>query len=411
MVMQPGISDYAELAGKEAIEELRRLAGPLEGLSFLHVNSTREGGGVAELLRRLVPLLGELGLEARWEVIEGTPLFFRTTKGLHNALQGAEVELSPEMLEEYRRVNRENAERLDLEADAVVIHDPQPAALIDYRPSGRSRSRWLWRCHIDLSRPNQEAWDFLRSYVERYDLAIFSSPEFIRWPSAPLLIAIIPPSIDPLGEKNRELTREEVERVYSELGIPRDKPVLLQVSRFDRFKDPLGVIRLWRLVREEHGRDCRLVLAGGMATDDPEGEEVLRRVREEAAGEPDIHILPRPPAQQLTDLEVNALQRGADVVLQKSLREGFALTVTEALWKGKPVVATPTGGIKLQVIDGVTGCLASSTEEAASKVAWLLEHPDRARKLGEAGREHVRRNFLITRHLRDYLKLLSAIFS
>jgi trehalose synthase len=241
--------------------------------------------------------------------------------------------------------------------------------------------------------------------VKRYDVAIFSNPEFIKY--LPILIFIIPPSIDPLSPKNKKLSSHEIEKIYEDYQIPKDKPILLQVSRFDSFKDPLGVISAYKLVKRE--RDCRLVLAGGMASDDPEGAQMLRRVKDEAADDPDIHILPPPPKEQLSDLEVNALQGGADVIIQKSLREGFALTVTEALWKAKPVVASSVGGIKLQVIDGKTGLLASSIEETAFKIKYLLDNPDIASKLGEAGKEHVRRNFLITRHLRDYLRLISII--
>jgi trehalose synthase len=403
--MVPKLSDYEEIVGTEMIEELKRLAEGLQGLSLIHVNSTREGGGVAEMLHRLVPLFNELGIGTRWEVIEGTPLFFRTTKSIHNALQGGEVELTEEMEEEYRRVNRENAEKLNLNADIVVIHDPQPAALIEHRPPGGSR--WVWRCHIDPSRPDEGVWRFLESFIEGYDVAVFSTPEFIIGKHLPLLLAIIPPSIDPLSDKNRELSQEEVEQVYERYGVPRDKPILLQVSRFDKFKDPIGVIRAYRLVKREI--DCRLVLAGGMASDDPEGSLVMAQVREEAAGDPDIHLLPPPPQVKLSDLEINALQQGADVIIQKSLKEGFALVVAEALWKGKPVVATAVGGIKLQVIDGETGFLVNSIEETAARVKYLLDNPEVARRLGKMGREHVRQHFLITRHLRDYLKLFSII--
>jgi trehalose synthase len=399
--MAQKVSDYEEIVGSEVIEGLRGLAEGLQGLSLIHINATKKGGGVAELLRRLIPLFNDLEIKARWEVLEGTPLFFKTTKSFHNALQGREVEINNKMIEEYKRVNRKNADRINLEADVVVIHDPQPAALIE----DRSPDRWIWRCHIDLSKPDQKTWEFLYSYVKRYDVAIFSNPEFIKY--LPILIFIIPPSIDPLSPKNKKLSSHEIEKIYEDYQIPKDKPILLQVSRFDSFKDPLGVISAYKLVKRE--RDCRLVLAGGMASDDPEGAQMLRRVKDEAADDPDIHILPPPPKEQLSDLEVNALQGGADVIIQKSLREGFALTVTEALWKAKPVVASSVGGIKLQVIDGKTGLLASSIEETAFKIKYLLDNPDIASKLGEAGKEHVRRNFLITRHLRDYLRLISII--
>jgi len=403
--MVPKLSDYERIVGTEMIGELERLAGGLQGLSLLHVNSTREGGGVAEMLHRLVPLFNELGIATRWEVIDGTPLFFRTTKSIHNGLQGGEVELTEEMEEEYRRINRENAGKLDLNADIVVIHDPQPAALIEHRPQGENR--WLWRCHIDPSHPNESVWQFIEGFVKGYDVAIFSTSEFIIGKHLPLLLALIPPSIDPLSDKNRELSPEEVEQVYERYGIPRDKPVLLQVSRFDKFKDPVGVIRVYRLVKQKH--DCRLVLAGGRASDDPEGSLVQAQVQEEAADDPDIHLLPPLPQEKLSDKEINALQRGADVIIQKSLKEGFALVIAEALWKSKPVVATAVGGIKLQVIDGKTGFLAGSIEETAARVKHLLDNPEIAKGLGERGKEWVRQNFLITRHLRDYLRLFSII--
>ncbi|MGQ9602205.1 MAG: glycosyltransferase [Candidatus Bipolaricaulia bacterium] len=394
----PKIADYEGIIGAEELAKLKRLAEGLCGLSLLHINSAKDGGGVAEMLHSLVPLFNELGLKTRWEAITGTPLFFHTTKSFHNALQGAKVEITPEMLEEYKRVNRQNAERLDLHADLVMVHDPQPAALIEHRDKGR----WIWRCHIDLSRPDRGTWALLAQYLKRYDAAVFSMEEFIQ--ALPIPQFIVPPSIDPLSDKNRELPPARIDEVYEKYGINRDKPIILQVSRFDRFKDPLGVIEVYRLVRKEI--PCRLVLAGGAASDDPEGAEVYQEVRRAAAREPEVHVLDLPPR---SDIEINALQRGADVIIQKSLREGFGLTVTEALWKGKPVVATAVGGIRLQVIDGRTGLLVNSIPEAADRVKHLLRRPELARELGEAGREHVRKNFLITRHLRDYLRIYSSL--
>ncbi|MFQ5794151.1 MAG: glycosyltransferase [Candidatus Bipolaricaulia bacterium] len=391
------LADYQEIVGNSVIEELRALAEPLAGVSLLHINATRAGGGVAEMLLSLVPLFNDLGLETRWEVIEGTERFFETTKRFHNALQGNRIEIPEALLEEYRRVNRENAKRLDLSADVVVIHDPQPAALIAARPN----SNWVWRCHIDLSAPDRDVWGFLSEYVKRYAAAIFSLEEFSQ--DLPIPEWIIPPSIDPLSDKNKELDKAQIEAVYERHRIPRDKPVLLQVSRFDRFKDPVGVVEAYRLAKKEV--DCRLVLAGGGAADDPEGVEVLADVREAAGDDPDIHILDLPPDSHI---EINALQRGADVVIQKSTKEGFGLTVTEGLWKGKPVVGGAVGGIKLQIIDGKTGYLVRSVAETAEKVLVLLRDPEWAKQLGEAGREHVRERFLITRHLKDYLQLIRS---
>ncbi|MFQ6116732.1 MAG: glycosyltransferase [Candidatus Bipolaricaulia bacterium] len=396
------ISDYEKVVGAGKVEELKSLAERLQGTSLLHVNSTLTGGGVAEMLHSLVPLFNDLGIKTRWEVIKGSPLFFRATKSIHNALQGNGVEIPEEMLERYQQINQRNAETLDLNSDIVVIHDPQPLSLIDNRPPGKCR--WIWRCHIDISQPDKEIWKFLYQYIEKYDMVVLSMPEFTKY--FPIPQDIIPPSIDPLSEKNKELPKKKIDEVYEKYGVPRDKPILLQVSRFDPFKDPIGVIEAYELVKREV--DCRLVFAGGIASDDPESSEMLARVRERAQDDPDIHII-APQAEPLPAVEVNALQRGADIIIQKSLREGFALTVTEAMWKGKPVVGTAVGGIKLQVIDGITGFLVRSIEETAERICFLLRNPELAQEVGEMAQEQVRRNFLITRHLRDYLRLFSII--
>jgi len=390
------LDSYREVTPKGTIDFLRCLADKTRGKSILHVNSTRVGGGVAEILRSLVPLLADIGVEARWEVITGTEDFFAVTKAFHNALQGAEQDPSPAMLEIYREINRRNARQIPLEADYVVIHDPQPAALILHKPGA---GRWIWRCHIDISHPQRKVWNFLRQFVVQYDGAIFSLPRFAQ--RLPIPQFLIYPSIDPLSEKNRDLSPKEQEQALDRLRIPRDKPILLQVSRFDRFKDPVGVIRAYRLVKKHH--DVRLILAGGGATDDPEGEKVLAEVREAAQSDPDILILLLPPD---ANLEINALQRAATIVLQKSLREGFGLTVAEAMWKGKPVIGGFAGGITVQLVYGVTGFTVNSPEGAAFRIHYLLDNPDLMAKVGEDGREFVRRNFLITRHLGDYLALM-----
>lgn len=391
------LEDYREIAPKGTIDFLKNLARNLEGKKVLHVNSTRLGGGVAEILRSLVPLMEDVGLEVRWEVITGHEEFFATTKALHNALQGLEQRLTPGMLRLYQEMNKENAQRLSLLADYVIIHDPQPAPLIDYRPP---QGKWLWRCHIDISSPQWKIWRFLRQYVTKYDGAIFSLPKFAQRLAIPQFL--IYPSIDPLSDKNRELSPKEQEQILRRLNIPLDKPILLQVSRFDRFKDPLGVIRAYRLLKKHH--DVTLILAGGGATDDPEGETVLAEVREAAQNDPDIHILILPPD---ANLEINALQRAATIVLQKSIREGFGLTVAEAMWKGKPVIGGFTGGITVQLIYGVTGFTVNCVEGAAFRMHFLLDNPEIMAKMGEDAREYVRRNFLITRHLGDYLALFN----
>lgn len=391
------LDDYKEAAPKGSIDFLKRLADKIEGKGILHINSTKLGGGVAEILRSLVPLLEDVGLKARWEVISGNEEFFGVTKGFHNALQGQEQRISQGMLRTYQEVNRGNAQSLSFDSDFVIIHDPQPAALIDHRSS---KSQWIWRCHIDISRPQWKVWNFLRQFVVKYDAAIFSLPRFAQ--RLPIPQFLIYPSIDPLSDKNRDLSAAEQEQIISRLNICTDKPILLQVSRFDRFKDPLGVIQAYRLVKRHH--DVQLVLAGGGATDDPEGEVVLSEVREAARDDPDIRILLLPPDAHV---EINALQRAATIVLQKSLREGFGLTVAEAMWKGKPVIGGFAGGITVQLIYGVTGFTVNSVEGAAFRIHYLLDNPEVMGKMGEDAREYVRRNFLITRHLGDYLALMN----
>ena len=390
-----GLAAYEPIAGPSTVAELVQLATRLADRRVVMVNSTRVGGGVAEILNRMVPLLTELGLDVRWEVVEGPGPFYRVTKAFHNALHGAPESISQEMYDLFLEVGRANAERLDLDQDIVFIHDPQPIVFVERRKR-RPRARWLWRCHIDVSRPDQGVWSFLEPFILRYDAAVYSAPAFTqRMAMRQLLIA---PSIDPLSDKNRELSPEEVDAILRRLEVPRDCPIVTQVSRFDRLKDPVGVIDVFRRVRRSV--KCRLVLAGGTATDDPEGEEVLAQVREQAKGDPEIHLLLLPPDSHLA---INALQRASAVVLQKSIREGFGLTVSEALWKARPVVASAVGGIPLQVQHRYSGLLVHSIEGAAHAVKQLLGNPAYAKRLGENGREHVRHNFLLTRHLTDYL--------
>jgi trehalose synthase len=360
------------------------------------VNSTAVGGGVAEMLGRIVPLLSELGVVVRWEVIIGSKEFFEVTKAFHNALQGGDYQARPESFETFLRCNEDNRKRLNLDAEIVEIHDPQPVALVKGRSKGCRH--WIWRCHVDLSRPDPAVWRFLETYVESYDGAIFSSPEFAR--DLPIPQYLFYPSIDPLSDKNRELEPDFVRGALERFGIDPARPILTQISRFDRAKDPVGVIRAYHLVKRHY--DCQLVLAGGGAADDPEGAAVLEEVREAADDDQDIHVLELPPQ---SPLEINALQRGSTVVIQKSLREGFGLTVTEALWKKRPVVASAVGGIPSQVIHKHTGLLAHSVEGAAYQVRFLLSHPAIARKLGEQGHKHVREQFLITSNLKRYLTL------
>jgi trehalose synthase len=395
--LMSGLSRFEPIVGTETIDQLYRLAEHLGSRSLVHINSTRLGGGVAELLQGTMPIWNELGINARWEVIEGDQAFFEVTKAMHNGLQGLKVSITEGMLNHYLDVNRANARRLELDADFVVVNDPQPAYLIR---DLRSRAKhWIWRCHIDVSRPDRRIWRFLREAVSDYDASIFSMPSFSQ--NLPHPQYLVHPSIDPLSEKNRDLTPAEIQAVLERLGIERDRPIILQVSRFDSFKDPIGVIQAFRMVRRH--TPCRLVLVGGEATDDPEGSRIYAEVQEAAQGEPDIQLLLLPPDSHH---EINALQRAADIVVQKSIREGFGLTVTEAMWKGKPVIGGAVGGIVLQLQDYYTGLLVHSPEGCAFRIRYLLHRPEMARRMGQMAKEFVRRHFLITRNVRDYLTLL-----
>ncbi len=395
---------YASQAGEDVVNQLRQLAEHLQGLRVVHVNSTHVGGGVAEILGKLVPLMRELGIDTSWEVITGDESFFKCTKNFHNALQGDRIEIPNVLLEAYEETNRRTAGELMPvleEADIVFIHDPQPAPLLSFCP-GR-KGKWIWRCHIDLSHPYRPVWKYLLNFLGEYDASIFSLSDFAQ--SLPHPQYLIPPSIDPLSDKNVKLKEEEVQAVYDRFGLDPHRPLMLQVSRFDRFKDPLGVIQAFRLAKK-YVADLHLVLAGGAASDDPEGELVRSEVEAFSGDDPNIHVLDLPADAHLT---INALQRAADVVLQKSIREGFGLTVTEAMWKGKPVIGGNTGGIRLQVINNHTGFLVNTPEGAALRVRYLLEHPDRLREMGQKAKEFVRENFLITRQLREYLTVMVAL--
>lgn len=394
------LESYREIAPRGTVDLIYKLSEKIRGKSILHINSTRFGGGVAEILHRLIPLFNELGIKAQWEVVRGTALFFKTTKSFHNALQGQPQVITQEMYDEYRRINEHNAREVSLESDLVVIHDPQPAAFINYKPD--RESKWLWRCHIDISTPQRKVWQFLKNYICRYDGTIFSLPSFAQ--RLPVPQFLIYPSIDPLSDKNKELSKEQIGSILAGYGIPNDKPVILQVSRFDRFKDPLGVIEAYRLVKKYN--DCCLILAGGAATDDPEGMEVLSEVKAASASDKDIFILDLPPG---ANIEINALQRAATIVLQKSTKEGFGLTVAEAMWKGKPVIGGAVGGITIQIIYGETGFTVNSIEGCAYRIRYLLNNPALLKAMGEKAKDYTRRNFLITRHLSDYLALMSSM--
>lgn len=395
----PKLGDYEPIIGKPDLDELHFLARGLRGKTVKMVNSTAVGGGVAEILNRLIPLINELEIATKWEVITGGNDFFEVTKGFHNALHGGEYHATKQIFDIFLMYNEQNRQRMEFAEDLFVIHDPQPVGLIRSR---RDRGRWVWRCHIDLSNPHREIWNFLQPFVEQYDAAIFSSPAFTRQLRVPQYLFY--PCIDPLSEKNKNLDESYVQKVCEDFGIDRTRPVITQVSRFDRLKDPVGVIEAYKLAKKYV--DCQLVLAGGGATDDPEGAVVLQEVMNAAGEDPDIIILNLPP---WSALEINALQRASTIVIQKSLREGFGLTVTEALWKSKPVIAGAVGGIPTQVVHKLTGMLVHSVEGCAYQIRYLLTHPEMAQQLGRNGHEHVKENFLMTSNLKRWLILFQIM--
>ena len=397
------LKPYENVAGLVAVSQLRQLADDLAGTKVVHVNSTRVGGGVAEILVWLVPLMQDLGLDASWEVVEGKDEYYKTTKDFHNGLQGKPVTLPPSKIEIYEETARQNAEQLRPileEADFVFIHDPQPAALLELCP--KRKGKWVWRCHIDVSHPVTKVWRYLKSKVSGYDASIYSMPDFAQSLEHPQFI--IAPSIDPLSEKNCDIPPSEIEETLERYGIPNNVPIITQISRFDIFKDPIGVIEAFQMLTETI--EAELILAGGGATDDPEGAAVLEEVQEAAQGNPHIHVLLLPSDAHRT---INALQRASTIVVQKSLQEGFGLTVTEAMWKAKPVIGGNAGGIRLQVFNHHTGFLVNSPEGAALRMRELLRRPDRMHAMGETARKFVRENFLLTRHLREYLTLMLGL--
>lgn len=396
------INDYRAIVGDDEVDELCILADRLKGKSVQNINSTAVGGGVAEILSRMIPLLRDLGVDASWDVIKGDERFFAITKKIHNALHGLGVDISQSDLDYFQEVNRQNCELMDLFGDIVFIHDPQPIGLVARRV--HRESKWIWRCHIDISDPQEATMNFLRDYINKYDAAVFSAPIFGR-SDLSIKQILISPSIDPLSEKNRELPPETIDSIVDRYDLDRDRPIVTQISRFDYLKDPMGVIEVYKKVKTHI--DCQLVLAGGGATDDPEGPRILDQIKSVAEMDPDIHVIYLPPS---SDIEINALQRASTVILQKSLREGFGLTVSEALWKAKPVIASAVGGIPLQIAHKHSGILTCSVAGTAHYLKELLSDPEYAIKLGENGREHVKNNFLITRHIKDYLSLFISLY-
>ncbi|HEV8535281.1 MAG TPA: glycosyltransferase [Candidatus Limnocylindria bacterium] len=398
------IADYAEIIGEQRYAELRTLAAAAAGRSIVHINATAFGGGVAEILQNLVPLLRDVGVDARWAVLDAPPAFYDVTKKMHNALQGMPLTLSDPERRLFLEVSRENAAQLEL-ADVVLDHDPQAVGLRHFA-TAPERAGWVWRCHIDLTTAHEPVWSFLRSFVEEHDASIWTMPQFVRPGLRMKRVLIQAPTIDPLSEKNREMPIAEARDAVRHFGVDVGRPILLQVSRFDPWKDPLGVIDAYRVVKAEV-KDVQLVMIGSLADDDPEGIEYLERTRTHAGRDPDIFLLTN--LDGVRDRQVNAFQRSATVVVQKSLREGFGLVVAEALWKGIPVVGGKVGGIVLQIEDGVSGFLVSSVDECAERCLELLRDPGLRRRMAAVGREHVRENFLITRDLRDQLQLVSAL--
>ena len=401
------LADYHSLAGRQLAAEINELASALQGMRVLHLSATAFGGGVAEILYTLVPLMRDVGLETDWRVIFGRDEFFDATKATHNALQGDPVALSTAQREVFRHYNALNADELRAEIDEydfVIVHDPQPVFVRELLPE--AHAHWIWRCHIDISTPNREVLDFLLPAIRGYDAAIFHMAEYVPGGTELPPVVIQPPAIDPLAPKNMALAEQDAAFIVDQFGVDPARPLLLQVSRFDPWKDPLGVIDAYRTVKEQHP-DLQLALVGSMAHDDPEGFEYYQRTLDHAGEDPDILILSN--LNNVGAVEVNAFQVVADVVLQKSIREGFGLTVSEALWKARPVVAGDVGGIRTQIDNGVTGYLVSSPEACAASALEVLAAPERAAGMARAGKEVVRQRFLTPRKLRDYLRLFVAL--
>jgi trehalose synthase len=398
------LADYATIASRGLMEQIRALAEPLGGKRVLHLSATAFGGGVAEILYTLVPLMREAGLEAEWRVIYGQDEFFDVTKAIHNALQGDKRGLSEDEQEIFRRYNRENAEALTEEFDFVIVHDAQPAAMIEHaREAGK---RWIWRCHIDLSTPNRDVLNFLSPWLASYDATVFHRKAYVPDSGGLPPAYIWPPAIDPLAPKNMALSSEDAAYIVDQFGIDVDRSLVSQISRFDPWKDPVGVIEAWRLLRNKHP-SVQLALVGSMAHDDPEGWDYYNKTVEAAQGDPDIFILSN--LNNVGSVEVNAFQVHSAALIQKSIREGFGLTVTEGLWKGRPMVAGRAGGIVDQIQDGVTGYLVDSIPECADALDDVLKEPMKARAMALEGKEYVRRHFLSPRLLRDWLALFNRL--
>jgi len=408
-LLEKHLDDYVDIVGPEVIDRIVQLARPLRGARVLHLNATAYGGGVAELLATHVPLLRSVGIDAEWHVMQGSDEFFGVTKDVHNGLQGAPIEMTKDMRRIYLERVLDNALLLEDGWDYVVVHDPQPAAILHYiadRKGSFTKTKWIWRCHIDLTDATPDVWEFFRPFVEQYDASVWTMPEFVPASLDMGRVVHAPPCIDPLSVKNLDLATPFCVEITRQYGIDPHRPLVCQVSRFDPWKDPTGVIDAFRIVREQV-TDAQLLLAGSMATDDPEGFRVWEATEAARAGDRDIHLLSN--LHQVGAVQINAFQRMASVVVQKSLREGFGLTVSEALWKGRPVVGGRAGGIKLQIREGFDGYLVDDVESCARRIIDLLADPVGADAMGAQGREHVRGNFLSTRELEDWLRLMGEL--
>ena len=407
-VTSKSLEEYRRHVGDGVIAEIEELARPLRGARVLHLNSTAFGGGVAELLNSIIPLLQDLGIAAEWQVIDATPEFFNVTKSMHNAMQGMYIPWSNAMADTWREVNRANADAITEHYDYVYVHDPQPAGLLHYvrlREAGGLGAKWIWRCHLDTTEALPEVWDFLRGYVQLYDATVFTMEGYVKSRLGPPL-AIIPPAIDPTSTKNTPLPRAVVREVLQRYEIDPDRPIVAQISRFDPWKDPLGVIDTYRILKEQRP-DLQLLMVASMANDDPEAWSFYERIVRKAGEDYDIHVLTN--LNGVGNLEVNTFQSAADVVMQKSLREGFGLVISEALWKSKAFVGSAAGGIPMQLDDGRVGRVADTTQEFADAIGELLDDPPARNKLGKAAKEHVRRNYLTTRLLADHLRLMNSL--
>jgi trehalose synthase len=408
-VMSKSIDDYAPIIGEEKIKRLKELAFTLKNKKVLNINATAFGGGVAELLKTQIALMQSLGLQVHWYVMNASSEFYEVTKYFHNTLQGSPGMLTQEQKDNYLETVKNNAKALMENFDYIIVHDPQPLAILDYAPV--AYGKWIWRCHIDTSEPNLDTWNFIYPYIKNYDSVIFTLPEFVKEGSNFKNLTFIPPSIDPLSPKNSDMSEEEVNNIMYDYNIDPERPLIVQVSRFDPWKDPLGVIEVYRNIKfgqvKKGIKGLQLALVGSMAHDDPEGWTIYDRVMRRAGEDFDLNVYTN--FHNVGDIGVKAFQLASDVVIQKSIKEGFGLTVTEALWKKKPVVGGKTGGIKIQIQDEINGFLVSNIQEATEKTLYLLQNPEIAKKMGERGKKIVLENFLSTREIEDYLVLFNKL--